>query len=59
MTDVDDLLQEAWGVIANAGRGNWGLEHEDWQGAAVQWREKYHKYLDAKYGVTSRSGWLA
>jgi hypothetical protein len=40
-----DLLYEAWGLIANAG---WdGLDKtEGWQEAAIQWRDKYHEWLD-------------
>jgi hypothetical protein len=39
-----DLLESAWGVIANAG---WdGLARPDsWQQAAERWRDKYHDIL--------------
>ena len=40
-----DMLESAWGVIANAGGGNWNLESEDWQTAAKRWRDKYHEVL--------------
>lgn len=40
-----DLLGDAWGVIANAGGGNWLLESKEWQGAAERWRDAYHKIL--------------
>lgn len=33
----DDLLELAWGVIANAGEGEWSRESEQWQGAAHRW----------------------
>lgn len=39
------LLELAWGVIANAGGGNWELETTDWNEAAVRWREQYHQTL--------------
>lgn len=45
--DKDDLLYEAWGVIANACNGNWDLERPEWKEAAVRWRDKWHKTLNA------------
>lgn len=39
--DGMDLLELAWGVIANAGGGNWTLETQDWQTAAAAWRDRY------------------
>ena len=41
----DDLLYEAWAVIANAGWDGAG-KSEGWQEAAVRWRDRYHKYLE-------------
>jgi hypothetical protein len=40
-----ELLDLAWGVIANAG---WdGMEKSPgWQEAAVRWRDQYHALLD-------------
>lgn len=38
-----DLLDSAWGIIANAGGGNWDLEKPEWKAAAERWREEYHK----------------
>lgn len=43
-----DALEEAWGVIANAGGGNWKTESADWQVAAARWRDTYMT------GITSR-----
>lgn len=42
-----DLLESAWGIIANVNRGNWDGEPRDWQVAAAQWRDKYHEELKA------------
>lgn len=46
----DDLLEAAWGLIANAQGGNW--DHPDtaqgWKGAAERWRDKYHAQLGSK-----------
>lgn len=45
---VDQLLESAWGIIANAGEGSWDREHPDWKDAAVKWREDYFAYLDTR-----------
>lgn len=37
-----DLLEWAWGIIANAGGGNWELESQGWREAAARWRDAYH-----------------
>lgn len=40
-----ELLDMAWGVIANAGW--YGTEKSPgWQEAAVRWRDQYHALLD-------------
>lgn len=41
---ADDLLYEAWSVIANAGWDG-ADKSEGWQEAAVRWRDKWHAYL--------------
>ncbi len=43
---ADDLVESAWGIIANAGGGDWTTQTDDWQKAAAVWRERYHRYLD-------------
>ena len=35
---VDPLLEEAWGIIANAGGGDWKKEAPEWHAAAIRWR---------------------
>ena len=40
------LVEYAWGIIANAGGGDWTTQTDDWQKAAATWREQYHEYLD-------------
>ena len=37
-----DLLQIAWGIIANANGGDWDKATPEWKGAAERWRDKYH-----------------
>lgn len=44
-SDVD-LLEEAWGIIANVGGGNWDKETPEWQEATKRFRERYFKTLD-------------
>ena len=41
-----DLLEAAWGVIANAGGGDWKTQTPAWQEAAKDWRAEFHKWLD-------------
>jgi len=36
------LLEMAWGIIANAGGGDWKKETCEWQEAAARWRDDYH-----------------
>lgn len=43
--NANELLELAWGIIANAGGGNWEKETAEWQDAAVRWRDNYFKYL--------------
>ena len=50
-----DLLESAWGVIANAGASNWERETEEWQRAAASWRESYHRILEKHCTCTVQS----
>lgn len=45
MEDAADLLETAWGIIANAYGGDWGKATPEWKAAAVRWRDKYHETL--------------
>jgi hypothetical protein len=40
-----DLLEAAWGLIANANEGDWDKAHPDWKAAAERWRDAYHASL--------------
>jgi hypothetical protein len=44
---MDDLLEYAWTIIANAGGGDWTRETPEWQEAAAKFREQYHARLAA------------
>ena len=37
----DDLLELAWGLIANASGGDWTRETEEWRVAAAKWRDSW------------------
>lgn len=37
--ELDDALELAWGIIANASGGNWEKESPEWQEAAARWRD--------------------
>lgn len=59
-----DDLETAWGIIANAGGGNWELETADWQTAAADFRTRWHATLE-RYGgyqnfrrTSDREGWV-
>ena len=39
--DLVDLIDAAWGIIANAGNGDWLTEHPEWQEAAAKWRDQF------------------
>lgn len=38
---MPNAVEEAWGIIANAGDGNWEIQTPEWQAAAEQWRDRY------------------
>ena len=41
-----DLLEAAWGIIANAYGGDWdNAQNKDWKPAAERWRDNYHEWL--------------
>ncbi len=40
-----DLLETAWGIIANANGGDWEKASPEWREAAARWRDQYHAKL--------------
>jgi uncharacterized protein YoxC len=40
-----DHLEWAWGIIANASNGDWTKQSDEWNGAAIKWRDKYHDLI--------------
>ena len=49
LDEKDELLEAAWGIIANAYGGDWDLASKEsgWKAAAERWRDKYHNTLPA------------
>jgi len=43
--NINDLLESAWTLIANANEGNWDKATPEWRAAAICWRDKYHETL--------------
>lgn len=37
--ESDDTIMDAWGIIANAGGGDWTTQTPEWQAAAARWRD--------------------
>ena len=46
-TEMLDLLEAAWGIIANSYGGDWDLAspQSGWKEAAERWRDEYHALL--------------
>ncbi len=44
-TQLWNLCETAWGIIANAGEGSWKREAAGWQEAAAKWRDRWHAAL--------------
>jgi len=47
--ELVDAMEMAWGIIANAGGGDWTHETDDWRTAAARWRDAYHEWLADPY----------
>jgi hypothetical protein len=47
-TSSADMIESAWGIIANAGGGDWSKESIEWQEAAAAWRDRFHRHLDER-----------
>jgi hypothetical protein len=42
--ELEEVAELAWGIIANAGWGEWTRESGEWQEAAARWRDRYHQH---------------
>ena len=45
-SELLDVYEQAFGIIANASGGDWTKESEEWQGAAARFRTDYYHALD-------------
>ena len=54
-----DHLEIAWGVIANAGGGDWTKETKEWQEAAARWRDEYFTLLHARGRALTQNAEIA
>lgn len=50
--EIYELVEMAWGIIANSYGGDWNIASLDWQKAAANWRDKYHKTLPDDHDET-------
>jgi hypothetical protein len=41
--ELQQLLERAWGLIANAGGGNWKTQSRQWETTAEKWRDDWIK----------------
>lgn len=48
-------LEAAWGIIANAGEGDWQREHADWRKAAERWRDQFIPSLSSVLAARGRA----
>jgi len=51
LPNIDSLLYDAWGLIANACGGDWNAADDlspGWRDAAEKWRDRWHETLNEK-----------
>jgi hypothetical protein len=53
--ELDDCIETAWGIIANASGGTWERESPDWVEAASRWRDKWVGQMSARAAARSSS----
>ncbi len=44
-----DLVDDAWGLLANVSGGRWEEQAPEWQEAMKRWRDEYHKTFPATH----------
>lgn len=42
---LEDLIHDAWVIIANVNQGDWQGETYEWVEASEKWRDRYHKIV--------------
>jgi hypothetical protein len=51
-----DVIDAAWGIIANASGGDWSKQREDWVQAAARWRDSIMPEVSAQQAaIASRA----
>jgi len=45
---AEELLYDAWVVIANVSEGDWEKQTPEWKDAAKRWRDAWHAHLDER-----------
>ena len=53
IAEQDETIEIAWGIIANVSNGDWGQQSQEWQNAAISWRDGRYigeKVADSKAG---------
>ena len=43
--EANEMLEAAWGLLANVSNGDWGKQTTEWKDAVQRWRERYHVRL--------------
>jgi hypothetical protein len=46
--ELQNLVDSAWGIIANAYGGDWALASKGWKAAAERWRDKYRSSMESE-----------
>ncbi len=47
LDQADEMLDAAWGLLANASGGDWDKEDPEWKAAAERWRDELFRQSDA------------
>lgn len=42
VTALEDMLRDAWAILANVNHGDWNMQHDEWQTAAERWRNTFN-----------------
>ena len=51
MEELADAAEMLWVVLANVNAGDWSTQTEEWQEAAIKWRDNYFAKLPKKFNI--------
>jgi hypothetical protein len=51
MEELTDAAEMLWVVLANVNAGDWSTQTEEWQEAAIKWRDNYFAKLPKKFNI--------